>query len=228
MLGGFSEELTVSLSDADALARDLRRSRTALATLEEQIRSVGRAGIDIAPPAITQGIGDLSTALDALTVALASVVRLRKHLRLATAITRLQAEAVARYVVAVAHGTEDPRVSERALGSLCDALLAILDADLGADRAASGELAGQVSTVADAVAALRDRALAWRASLAPTGSGGPAAGLLLDLDVALDSLGGLAGRVRHHGEAFGAAGAALDRDKLAEQLGTVLELSATV
>ncbi len=226
MLGGFNEQLTASVTDADALTRDLRRTDGALTMLGEHIRSVGRAGIDIAPPAITDGIGDARTCVDALTVGVAGLVRLRKHLRLVTAIARLQAEAVARYVVAVAGGTEDPRVSERALGSLCDALLAILDADLEVELAASGELVGQVSATADALVALRDGAEAWRTALGAPGNG--SAAVLVDLDVAIESLGGLGARVRQHGEGLRPAGTALDRDKLAEQLGAIVELSATV
>jgi len=228
ILGTFSDDLTASLTDADALARDLRRCRGALANLDDVGRDLGRLGLGVAPSEVTSGISDLQTTVDALSVALTGVVRTRKQLRLDTAIARLQAEAIARYVVAVAHEVEDPRVSERALASLTEALLSILDADLGADATASAELGRQAGAATDALTVLRDRVLGWRAALASAGGGPAVLARLVDLDVALEAVGGLSTRIRQHAETVASATAGLDRDKLAEQLASIVDLAGTV
>ncbi|MFV0463881.1 MAG: hypothetical protein ACK5MP_11920 [Nostocoides sp.] len=211
-LGDFAEQLTRSLHDADALARDLRRLRQPLTAIQSSHADLALIGARA---------GDALTMSASISDELVSVRGIRKHLRLSTAIARLQAEAVARYVVAVAEGREDPRVSERALASLTEALLAILDADLQADAAATeafttrisdltsllGEMASLTRMVAQSVSEVSERR---------------------ELEVAAESLSDLLKRVRAGAETLGATTAGLDRDRLADELAKVVDLSSEV
>lgn len=166
-------------------------------------------------------VGDaVGRARDELTV----VVQARKQLALSSAIARMQAEAIGRYVVAVETGAEDSRVSERALSSLTTALLAILDADLHVDRAATTAYVDRVARLATEVTAARETTLAWRSLLediSPHES-------LLALDVALRAVADQMGRVADAVGAVAATNAALDRDALAAALGRIVELAAKV
>jgi aerotaxis receptor len=228
ILGGFNEALTASLGHADALARDVRRCRGALTHLDDTTRALSGVAGGEPPETLVDDIGGASTAVDALAVALTGVTRIRKQLRLSTAIARLQAEAIARYVVAVAGEVEDPRVSERALTSLTEALLAILDADVSADQAATGEFADHVGETTSFLETLRGDADAWRASVADAATGGGAVERLRDLDVAVETLGDIVTRTREHTATFAAATAGLERDRLAAELADIIELAAQV
>ena len=134
------------------------------------VGAVGTVEADVAAlvPIIQSRLGSLRDDVERAGDELASVVRARKHLALGSAIARMQAEAIGRYVVAVEAGAEDPRVSERALSSLSTALLAILDADLLTDREATTAYVDRVARLATEVAGARETTVAWRSLLEST------------------------------------------------------------
>jgi len=234
ILIGFSEDLAASLSQADALARDLRRCAGSVETLAKALLSASDAaaadGSATTPPQVgPERLESLRAEVADLGDQLATVVRARKQLRLSAAIARLQAEAVGRYVVAVADRREDPRVSERALASLSEALLAILDTDVTADRAAGGAFEDQVGATTATLEAAQDAVAHWRAGVghATPGTAG-AHDALRTLDVALEAATGMVARVREHGASLGAATTGLDRDGLAAELHEIVDLAAKV
>ena len=163
-----------------------------------------------------------------------AVVRTRKQLALSSAIARMQAEAIGRYVVAVEAGAEDPRVSERALSSLTTALLAILDADLQADKQATTAYVSRVARVSAQVLGTSAATTSWRALI--NSSDGQSADVADDMpslrdtlrsfDVALGAVADQMLRVEQAVDAVAATNAALDRDGLAAVLTRIVELAA--
>ena len=142
-LGGFADELSDSLTGADALRRDLRRARAHLATLDDLIDDDEQR----------DRIGTAGRAVENAWPTLDEVIHRRKRLRLTTAIARLQAEAIARYVAAAVAGREDLASSRHAATSLTAALGSIVDADVAADQRAAAALAASIGEALDAVRA---------------------------------------------------------------------------
>lgn len=126
--GSFAADIAQSLTLADALGRDLRRLRTALAALGSEVEAVARSATGMPPSPDTAGgsagsggagavalvpvirsqlHGRRSDGVSKAADELGGVVRVRKQLALSSAIARMQAEAIGRYVVAVEAGTED-------------------------------------------------------------------------------------------------------------------------
>lgn len=243
-LGAFATDIAGSLVLADTLARDLRRLRTALASLDTEVTATSTAverepfGADVVAfvPVIRTQLQSLSETVSAAAQDLTPVVRTRKQLALSSAIARMQAEAIGRYVVAVETGAEDPRVSERALSSLTTALLAILDADLQADKAATAAYVARVARVSAQVSGTSAATASWRALLdgSDGGSADPAEDspslhdTLRTFDVALSAVGEQMRRVEQAVEAVAATNAALDRDELAAVLTRIVELAAKI
>jgi aerotaxis receptor len=251
-LGAFATDIAGSLTLTDTLARDLRRLRAALTGLDSAVTSAAAtpspppssppssaptvgfpepaayagAHADVAAlvPVIRARLATVGNAVGRARDELTAVVQARKQLALSSAIARMQAEAIGRYVVAVETGAEDPRVSERALSSLTTALLAILDADLHVDRAATTAYVDRVARLATEVAAARETTLAWRSLLEDISPHEA----LLALDVALGAVADQMRRVADAVGAVAATNAALDRDALAAALGRIVELAAKV
>lgn len=235
MLAGFADALTQSLARADDLARDLRRLRQPLATVADS---------PLSAEVVAQAAGLLRARAGDLADRLVEVIHTRKRLRFTTAIARLQAEAVTRYVVAVGAGAEDPRISERALASLTEALLTILEADLDADAEATGPFADRVAALADSLTTLAGTV----AAMTPPGTSPPATntpavdapeGLLPAepedqaherrvLAAAGEGLTDLAERCRRGATALRDSTAALDREALSGELAEVVAGAAVV
>ena len=250
-LGAFAADIAESLTNTATLARDLRRLVAALTGLDGAVTNAANAldpttasgpaapvrpaasatspssGADVVAlvPVIHSRLETLGEAVGRARDDLAAVVHARKQLALGSAIARMQAEAIGRYVVAVEAGAENPRVSERALSSLTTALLAILDADLIADRETTSAYVDRVARVATDVSGARETTLAWRSLLE---EGDSAHDTLLALDVALGAAAGQMGRVAEAVGAVAATNAALDRDALAAVLGKIVELAAKI
>lgn len=236
LLGGFAAGLDDSLGTADRLGRDVRRLGSALASLgtaveaaQSDTAAAAAAELGALAPLLTSQLGDVGQHAEAAVTALEAPLRCRKQLRLSASIARLQAEAIGRYVVAVARGTEDPRVSERALSSLTAALLAILDADLAADHTATQEYAARIDGLSAAVATVRDLAGSWLELL--HGHAGTELAQALEttreLRIALDGVTGQVQRV-HDGLSAFASTADLDREALAAALTDVTSLAARI
>ncbi len=243
-LGSFATDIADSLVLADTLGRDLRRLRTALSSLDTEVTSTSAAvehephGADVVAlvPVIRTQLQGLSEAVGAAATDLNVVVRTRKQLALSSAIARMQAEAIGRYVVAVEAGAEDPRVSERALSSLTTALLAILDADLQADKEATAAYVARVARVSAQVSGTSAVTTSWRALLdgadsasADLSGGAPTRrDIVRSFDVALSAVGDQMRRVEHAVAAVAATNAALDRDELAAVLAQIVEGAAKI
>jgi len=246
-LGAFAEDIQRSLVVADSLARDVRRLGSALAPLDTAVSGAlaalsgaNASEVGALVPVVRSRLQDGIRAVTEVGAELAGVVEVRKHLGMSSAIARMQAEALGRYVLAVEAGREDPRVSERALSSLSTALLAILDADLSSDQAATAAYAERVERLAGQVEGVRETTDAWRRLLAPQGmGGGPGGGAdgsedeagheaRVALDVALTAAADQMARVRAAVGAFGSTGAALERDALAKSLARIVELAAKI
>lgn len=241
-LGAFAADIAASLVLADTLARDLRRLRSALASLDTEVTATSAAvaresiGEDVLAfvPVIRTQLQGLSETVGEAAQELHAVVRTRKQLALSSAIARMQAEAIGRYVVAVEAGAEDPRVSERALSSLTTALLAILDADLQADKQATTAYVSRVARVSAQVSGTSAATTSWRALI--NSSDGQSADVADDMpslrdtlrsfDVALGAVADQMLRVEQAVEAVAATNAALDRDGLAAVLTRIVELAA--
>jgi len=242
-LGSFAADIAQSLTLADALGRDLRRLRTALAALGSGVEAVARSATGMPPspdtaggsagsggagavalvPVIRSQLHGLSDGVSKAADELGGVVQVRKQLALSSAIARMQAEAIGRYVVAVEAGTEDPRVSERALSSLTTALLAILDTDLQADKAATADYVARVDTLSAQVHGASETTSTWRGLVGPAEHD-----TLLALDVALGAVADQMRRVQEAVGAVSATNAALDRDALATVLDRIVTLAAKV
>lgn len=238
-LDGFSSQLGSSLQAADVLARDSRRCGAGVAAVRESLSALveltdprpDAAELDRRLAAAVDDVGHLQERLD-------EVVRARKKVNLSTAIARLQAEAIARYVVAAADAVEDPSVSHRALTSLTEALFAILTADITADVATSQAFREEVAGVIERVDGLRDEVSEMAAAEAfdvePTGGAetdttrSRLALAQRQLELDLDSVHDLAGRVAWAAASFAGTSAGLDRVSLAELLGEIIERSAKV
>ncbi len=235
-LGAFAGDLEESLEVGADLGRDVRRLTSALTAVASTMRRADavergerRTDEHIVMSALTRQVRDAVEQARIVTDELAPVLRHRAQLRLASAVARLQAEAVGRYVVAVADGREDPRASERALVSVAEALLSLLDADLARDAEATGRYAARVEDLALSVRGVLELVGSWSDLL---GAGVEQGDDVLrdafrELRVALDGLARQTDRVRGGIHRFTTT-AALDRDRLAGTLGEVTRLAAGV
>jgi len=227
LLGSFADDLERSIEQVDRLGRDVRRVRNTVgavvAALADAQAAAERTPVGPDLVVLLPSLTDRLQAVQGRTVvadeAGLALVRTRRRLRLSGAIARLHAEAIGRYVVAVAQGGEDPRVSERALSSLTDAAMGILDADLAADHAATDAYADQVEALARAAEGAGEVADAW-CQLASANAGSGPGGLreaVREVRVALDGTTDQLARVRSGMAVLGST-AVLDRDRLAETL----------
>lgn len=216
-LTDFSGSLSASLVATEEVSRDARRCAAGLGSVRESLRALADSGgaqavdagsLDHRLSASAQEMGEIQQRLLA-------VVRARKQVTLSTAIARLQAEAIARYVIAAAEGVEDPAVSHRALTSLTEALFAILEADITADIAT---LRTFQTRVAEAVARVR--------ALGDEVAGLESTPRQLGLD--LDSLAAVTDRLASGAASLGEVSVELDRATLAQLLAQIVERSAAI
>lgn len=202
-LGVFADAVGASLAGVDGLRRDLRRARAHLAELDELIDDEESRERIVAA---SRAVEDTWPVLD-------EVMARRKRLRLTTAIARLQAEAIARFVAAAVAGREDLPSSRHAAESLTAALGSIVDADVAADQQAASALTARIRSGLDALRAIPMHLLA----AAPDTAG---------LMTVLDALVGQSERIRSGIDAVIGPDTTLDLDDLKVRLNRIDELAA--
>ncbi|MBU6268557.1 MAG: hypothetical protein KGN34_13510 [Sphingomonadales bacterium] len=113
-------------------------------------------------PAVLDKCAHLQGALGPIEAEVNAVVHTRRQFRFDVELARLQNEAIGRYVVGVASGAEDPKISCKAITSLSNALYALVNTDLAHDIEATSQLRGEVNTVAAALRVLNMVVGTWR------------------------------------------------------------------